>query len=293
MPIVISIAPGEQGESVAHLGGMLGRSFESDLVVVAVTPTPWPPSPYGADHEFGPQQRKAASEALDRARVIIGPDIAAEYLVETARSVSAGVSDVARRRSASIVVLGSTARGLVGRVSLGSVAGRLLHSLEIPVCIAPNGFTTVSAGRVERITVGFGRGDRDSDLLHVTAARAKQLGVPVRIACFAVRPSTALTGTTPPDAEDLVVAEWAENLRSDIGRIVVSAGLDPKLVPIVVAEGGSWPEVVSDIGWAPGDILAIGASTSGVSRLFLGSHASKIVRSAAAPVLIVARSRSD
>lgn len=289
MPILVSLAPGERGESVAHLGAMLARSSGLDLLVVAVTPRPWPPNPFGADEEFAALQEKTAYEALARARDIIGPDVSCEYRVEPARSVSSGILGMAESRSASLVVLGSSSGGITGLVSLGGVAGRLLHSADVPICFAPDSFTAPVAARVKRVTVGFGRGDRDSDLLHGVAREAGQLGVPLRAACFAVRAPTALKGSIEGHAEQLVVGEWAEKLRMDIGLAVVGAGLDPTLVDIVVAEGGSWGEAVTAVAWAPGDLLAIGASTSAVSRFFLGSHASKIVRSSPVPVLIVGR----
>ena len=40
-------------------------------------------------------------------------------------------------------------------------------------------------------------------------------------------------------------------------------------------------------------ILAVGANSSAVSRFFLGSHASKIVRSAPVPVTLVPRRRPE
>ncbi len=291
MPILVSLAPGERGACVAHLGAMLARSSGLDLLVLAVTPRPWPPNPYGVDDEFAALQQTAAQEALANARAIIGDQLRAEYLVEPARSVATGVLEVAERCHASSVLVGSSRRsGVMGLVSLGSVAGRLLHSIDVPICFAPSGYTAPAAAKVERITVGFGRADRDSDLLHAAAAEAEQLGVRLRVACFAVRPSTALRGSIETGAEGLVVAEWAESLRMDIGLAIMAAGLDPALVDILVAEGGTWGDAVAGIPWAVGDILAIGASTSAVSRFFLGSHASKIVRSSPVPVLIVGRS---
>lgn len=289
MPIVISLAPGERGEAAAHLGAMLARSSGRDLVVAAIVPIPWPPSPYGLDEEFRALQERAAQEALDRVRDTICSDVAAEYVVESARSVSSGIVELANRRAASLVVLGSSARGLSGLVSLGGVAERLLHTLDLPVCFAPNEYGAPPGVEVARITVGFGRADRDSGLLTAAASRAQQWGAALRVVCFAVRPTATLRGTLAPDAEGLVIGQWAEQLRMDIGLAVVASGQDPKLVDTVIAEGGSWREALSSISWAAGDLLAIGASTSAVSRFFLGSHASKIVRSSPVPVLIVAR----
>jgi hypothetical protein len=93
-------------------------------------------------------------------------------------------------------------------VSLGGVAERILHSSDIPVTLAPRGFDTGTVNaRVSRITVAFGRADKDSDLLLTAAAVAEDIGATLRVACCAVRPLTAARGTVEPAAEDLMVRE--------------------------------------------------------------------------------------
>ncbi len=214
--ILIGLAPGDRGEAASHLGAMIARSTDSPLVVAAITPVPWPPSPFLGDEEYLELQQTAAQETLDRARRIIGVDTDAEYLIESARSVTDGLLEVSERVGAGLVVLGSGTSGLPGRVSLGSIAQRILHSLDTPVCFAPEGFAVAPDARISRITVGFGRADADSGLLRAAIERAQEFGIPLRVACFAVRPSAALRGTIETSAEDLVVGEWADQVRAQI-----------------------------------------------------------------------------
>jgi nucleotide-binding universal stress UspA family protein len=297
MTTVIGLVPGERGAAAVHLGAMMARSAHDRLVVASVVPTPWPPNPYRDDAEYQAAQEKAAEEALSRARTQVGPDLSVDFVLHRARSVSSGILEVAQEHQASLVALGSSATGPLGLVTLGGVAQRILHTADIPVTLAPMGFDTGSANaRVSRITVAFGRADGDSDLLVSGATTAKDLGVPVRVACFAVRPMAAFTGGMDERAEDLMVAEWVTHLDGDIAkalRTVDSAtgtGSVATRVETVVGQGSSWGEALSDVPWSSGDVLAIGASSSPVSRFFLGSHASKIVRSAPVPVLVVPRS---
>lgn len=288
MTIVIGLAPGERGDAAARLGLMLAAAGDDDLLVVAVESTPWPATT-PIDAEFRAAQAAATRQSLDRARGIIGDRVPVDYRVEPARSVASGLLAVAQRAAASMIVLGSSARGAVGLVSLGGVAERILHSLDAPICFAPAGLRTTPGARLGRITVGFGRADHDSDLLAAAAARAERLGLRLRIACFAVRPPTAQAGSIDRGAEDLVVGEWAARLRSDIDRALRSAGRHPDQVPTVIGAGSTWSDAIAGIAWEPSDLLVIGASTSAVSRFLLGSHASKIVRNAPVPVMIVAR----
>jgi nucleotide-binding universal stress UspA family protein len=287
MTVVVGLAPGDRGDAAARLGVMLANAAGEDLLVVAVTPRPWPPNPQ--DEEFLHTQEELAKKALARAGNVVPSEVPASFAVRAARSVATGLVEVVQQYGASVVVLGSSARGVVGLVSLGGVAERLLHSVETSVCIAPTGFDGYPTAHLTRVTVGFGRADHDSGLLDAAARRADELGLRLRVACFAVRPSTAAGGTIERSAEGLVVDEWADRLRSEIGASLRSAGHDPARVEVVIGSGGTMGEAVGAVTWDPGDLLVIGASTSAVSRFFLGSHASKIVRTSPAPVLVLAR----
>lgn len=288
MTILVGLAPGERGYAAARLGVVLANAWGEDLLIAAVMPTPWPASPQ--DEEFQVTQEHLAKLALDRARDVVPAGIPASYVVHAARSVATGLTEIVQQRQTSLVVLGSSARGVLGLVSLGGVAERILHSLETPVCIAPSGFDSHPTARLTRVTVGFGRADHDSGLLDAAAIRADKAGLRLRVACFAARPATAESGSIEKSAEALVVEEWADQLRSDIAKSLTSVGFDPARVETVIGQGATLGDAVSTVDWDPGDLLVIGASTSTVSRFFLGSHASKIVRSSPVPVLVVARS---
>lgn len=282
MTTVAGLTPGERGTAALHLGAMVARSNGDDLAVVVVVPTPWPPNPYRADAEYLAVQEQEARQALAGVAVV-GPDLVVRGRLHRARSVSSGLLEVVAEESASSVVLGSAASGLLGQVSLGGIAERILHSSEVPVTLAPAGFGTAPGARIARVTVAYGRADRDSDLLASARSVADRIGATLRVACFAVRPPDARGGSIEPGAEDLVVAEWRRAVVAEIAE-TAGAGLET-----VVGQGSTWGEAVADVSWADGDVLAVGASSSPVSRFFLGSHASKILRSSPVPVTLVPR----
>lgn len=285
MTTVVGLAPGERDDAALHLGAVLARSSGDDLRVAVVVPTPWPPNPYRADLEFQQVQEQAASAALDAAATVVGPDLDARFRLHRARSVSSGLLEVVEQEAATSVVLGSAASGVLGRVSLGGVAERVLHSSDVPVSLAPRGFRAEPAARVDRITVGYGRADRDTDLLTTATAAATRLGTDLRVACFAVRPLSAGVGVEA-GAETLVLDEWRRAVEADVERAVGHP------VATVVGHGPTWTDAVADVGWLATELLAVGANSSPVSRFFLGSHASKIVRSSPVPVSLVPRERA-
>ena len=64
----------------------------------------------------------------------------------------------------------------------------------------------------------------------------------------------------------------------------------PPELEAVVGSGESWDEALEDVEWRDGDVLVVGSSAHGaIARVFLGSRASKIVRSSPVPVVVVPR----
>jgi len=162
------------------------------------------------------------------------------------------------------------------------------------VWLAPSGFRAAAGSRIRRVTVGFGRADADSDLLASAAALATRSGAGLRVACFAVSPMTAYAGSIEPQAEDLVVDEWTRHLQAMVDESLRAARTAGRLatttrVETVVGRGSEWARAVRDVEWSDGDVLAIGANSSHVSKMLLGSHASKIVRHSPVPVVLQPR----
>jgi nucleotide-binding universal stress UspA family protein len=294
MTVVVGLSPGERAWPAVSLGAMLARSADQRLVVTAVVPEPWPPHPLRSDAQFLACQADVAEKALAGAHAHVGDLPAVDYVLRRARSVSSGLLDVAEDTAASYVVLGSASTGALDRVSIGGVADRILHSAGLPVLVAPRTSTVRPGDRLSRITVAFGRGDGDSDLLARATERARAVGAHLRVACFAVEPLAA-AGSPAAGGGPLVAASWVGHLRpaivATLERTTGRGSADA--VDITVGHGFSWADALSDVAWADDEILVIGTSSSPIGRIFLGSHAAKIVRNSPVPVMLVPRSALD
>jgi nucleotide-binding universal stress UspA family protein len=299
MTILIGLAQGQTDDGAVHLGGMLARSSRDDLVVASVVQAPWPPTPHRADQEYLAHQQEMAHVALARARQLLGGIASdAEFVVSRAASAPAGLLQVVAERRCSSVVVGSSTMGLMGHVMLGGVAERLLHSAGLPILVAPRGFHVGPTATVSQVSVAFGRDDHDGRLIGRTAPVARTLGARLRVVCFAVRPMAAVADTVEPGVEQRVVAEWMQRLGHDIERALAAglahdavAGDGPVAtrVETVLGLGGSWPAALHDVDWSDGDLLTVGISSGPWGRLFLGSHAAKIVRSSPVPIMLLSR----
>ncbi len=288
MTILVGLSPDERGVAPLHLALLIARSCGENLVVLTVLPTPWPPRPRMADAEYRALLKSLARDAHHSAKEQIGDSVAVTYRMEDARSVSSGLLRVAQEGGASSMVLGSSAAAAVSRVGLGGVAERVVHSCGMPVYVSPNGFRSDLSSRVSRVTVGFGRSDADSDLVGMSARLAAQVDAGLRVACFAVRPMDAYSGSIEPAAEDLVIDEWMTQLvpaiNQSLGSTEARASAD-----IVVGRGITWEEALTDVAWMDGELLAVGSTVSVLKSVLLGSHAAKIVRHSPVPVVLMPR----
>ena len=65
-------------------------------------------------------------------------------------------------------------------------------------------------------------------------------------------------------------------------------------VDVVMGTGTEWRDAVDDIAWEPGDMLLLGSGAAGpLAQVFLGTAASKILRHAPVPVMIVPRQHTS
>jgi nucleotide-binding universal stress UspA family protein len=187
--------------------------------------------------------------------------------------------------------VGSSSSGLLGRVALGSVTERLVHTSKVPVAIAPRGYPS-SPVPVQRLTAAY-RGDADAaSLISTTADLAKQWKVRLRIASFTVRPFTMFGGSIEPSAEELVVQQWTHRTTAAAVEHLEEARAQSGHadVEVVIGTGTEWREAVDDIAWEPGDVLLLGSAAAGpLAQVFLGTAASKILRHAPVPVMILPR----
>jgi nucleotide-binding universal stress UspA family protein len=281
MTLVVGFAPDGRGRGVLHLAAMLARSTGDDLVVCAVIPAPWPPSPARVDAEWRAEVEHLANDALDRARERLPEDIPARYLIHHARSAPAGLLEVAEEHEANVLVTGP----------MGSTTGRLLHTSPVPVAIAPRGFRCPPDARVTRVTAAYA--GADDDLLVAAAAVAARVGASLRIASFAVRARPPYTSGVGRTADDAMLADWVREIESAARSTLETVGhlpAAPRALEAVVGHGESWEEALEDVEWHDGDVLVVGSSAAGpLARVFLGSRASKIVRHSPVPAVVVPR----
>jgi nucleotide-binding universal stress UspA family protein len=291
MTIVVGHPTRTHDRAAISLGAMLVRSIGTDLLVVSVVPAPWPTLVAGnVDKEFVAWSREAGGTAVaDAERVLaeVASDLQSRAVAVPGRSVPTALMEQAGEVEAGLIVVGSAEDGAWQRVGLGSTADHLLHAAHVPVAVAPRGFATHAVPRFARATCAF-RADRaSSDVLRRTTEICAAAGAEVRIATFGVLGKTMY----PPEVrgEQDVLASFVQQSEAALREAAAATGL--RDVDHVVATGRDWAEAVGRLEWRHDDVLVLGSSPRGVlARVFVGSHASRIIRQSPVPVVVVPES---
>ncbi|WP_102145190.1 universal stress protein [Mycobacterium hubeiense] len=291
MTILAGFSASRHGSAPINLAAQIARGTGEKVVAAAIVERPWPPRGDPVEDEYLRYVTSQAAEALDRAAGQLPEDLEISTVVHQSTSIPTGLIELATAHAVSLVAVGSSSSGLLGRVALGSVTERLVHTVEVPVAIAPRGYA-LQQGPLRRLTAAYG-GDADiNGLVPAVAELAKEWSVSLRMVSFTVRPVTMFGGSIERSAEDLVVEQWSRRMYDDIVK-QLNAVRERMAVPdvdVVVGSGHDWREAVESVPWAAGDMLVLGSGAAAqTAQVFLGSAASKILRHSPVPVMIVPR----
>ncbi|MFB9376903.1 universal stress protein [Kineococcus gynurae] len=289
MTVVVGHLPERGGRAALHLGVALARALGTSLTVATVVRTGRHPA---EDSPALERRRTLVAEVEEAARAAVA-DLAADVPVVVRvladRSTSRALGAVAAETGARVLVLGSSAEGHVGQIVVGSTADKLLHSAALPVALAPRGFRAPRGApdrtRPARITVAT-TGEDEAALVRARDL-AEGLGVELRVLVLAVRHRPVLTSQAGFDAEAPVVAAWTEEALGAVAELR-ERGVLPAGARTEVGTGPGWREALDAVEWTADDLLVLGTPPEGpVARVFLGSRATKILRHAPVPVLVL------
>jgi nucleotide-binding universal stress UspA family protein len=278
-PIIVGVDPRRQDDSPLRLAAPLARVTGEPLVAVASYP-----------HEvtatrtstmFEADLRAAAAVELER----LAAGVEAERAVIGGPSPAQVLRDAAVARGASMIVVGSTHRGRLGRVAPGSTAERLLHDAPCPVAIAtpdlPAGWAPL------RVGVAFVDLDEGHEALRAAAALADAAGASLHALTVVEPLEWGQSATIEPYrvgggleswklAAERALAAAFEGVPSDAGataRVVVGHTIDALLI------------FSSEV-----DVLVCGSRGHGPIRsVLLGGVTHRLTREARCPVIVVPR----
>lgn len=219
-------------------------------------------------------ERQASEQLLVRERDAASIDV--ELISYKARSVGAGLHEVAERRGADLVVVGSCHRGPVGRVLMGDDALASLNGARCAVALAPRGYAQ-TGHRLARVGIGYD-GSPESDL-----------------ALAAARELASRHGST-------IRALWVASLQNiPYGEPAIQSWPKADEPPIDAAQPCGFEGIDCEVTYGQPskelvrvsdtlDLLIVGSRSQGpAGRLFHGSCSNYLARHAQCPLLVLPR----
>jgi nucleotide-binding universal stress UspA family protein len=278
------------GTEALALGLQLARAAGGSLIVCTIVPETWGhPSMARVDAEYARFLDRHAQKALGKARAQVGARVPAAYLCRAAPAVREGLLEIAEREAADCIVLGSARAAPRGHIRAGSVNTGFLHTAPLPIALTPHGYAPGPAAKLCRITCAVSPAAEAIQTARYAHRLCGRLEVPLRLMTFVVRDRQMYPTGAGYDAENLVANQWRAQATEGQHRIAAALPQDPR-VTTGIADGRTWKAAFESVPWKSGEIIAVGSSNLGpLLRVFLGANATKIVRHATIPCLILPR----
>jgi nucleotide-binding universal stress UspA family protein len=286
-PILVAVDPRRDDPAPLALGLRLARLLDAPLHLTAVYPA------YFAERvhpELTEALHADARNALRRARDQLtdapGPTPEVRLLVAGTESPARALHQLAEDQHALALVLGSSARGQLGRVSPGAVTDRVIHGAPCAVAVAPRGLSLEAADEpLGRVGAAYVDAPDGQAALEIAAAVARAAGAHLRV-LVVKRPSDFYVTATP-----VIPAFDHEGARHEDAERVLRHGLQASgdaSASGEVLDGDTTAALAAAA--SDFDLLVCGSRGFGPLRtVILGGTSHSLVRRAACPVLLVPR----
>lgn len=203
------------------------------------------------------------------------------------------INAAARERSADAIVIASKGRGAFGRLTLGSVADRVVRSAEIPVLVVRPSDALVDLSRplLRRMIVPLDGSDRSMTALPVAAGIAAQLHASlhlVTVADFAhdAPPAVVYGAAYSQQMYDEYLAKIVQDARVWLDATAAKVAASGVETSVEVLDGSPAESIIGVA--RHGDLIVMSShGRGGFTRWLLGSVAEKLIRYSPAPVMLV------
>ncbi|GJF12969.1 universal stress protein UspA [Mycolicibacterium cyprinidarum] len=274
------------GEDGLELGIRLARTVGAQLdIVIVLPPDRVLPGmvPIGGYEEILTER---ANEWLQQAAARVPEEIETTTHVVFNESFAQGLLTEAERLDAEVIVVGAAGDGLIGRHSIGSVTGELLHCSTVPLALAPRGLRDSTVERVRDVTLAIGTRPGDGLALDTSVLASRAAGTPLRlVSLVALDPIFGSMREEDGSLRDRAHAH--ARLMFDAAKAVLPEGFP---VTSTITDGSTIEEAVNKLEWHEGDLIVVGSSRlAPPRRLFLGSTAAKMLRVLEVPMIVIPR----
>lgn len=290
LTVLVGCMADERGDDAVALAGAVARQAGAEVTLAYVQPDNWPGTGVGAvDVEWEAYLRAEADAVLggaERRLRTVAPDVRYDRVVTAHRGSGRGLGELAERRGAGLVVIGSAPHGKPGRIAVGSTADQLLHGSPVPVALAPWGYAAAVPERITRTTLAFHRSTRSAATLSCGMLLRDRLDTEMRLLTVLVRPPRMYSGLQHRGVEEQMLQVARDQMAADLAEAEADLRVD---AVCELVEGDDVAAALSEADWGD-EVLVCSATDAGpLTRVFIGDVSLKIVRSAQVPVVVFPR----
>ncbi|OMH34880.1 hypothetical protein BGP79_00485 [Tersicoccus sp. Bi-70] len=274
---MVGYGAADTGADAVALAVAIARAQSASLDIVHVRRRSEPFNPSYPEQDPGAERggRPSPRTLLERARSLVPDDVEARTHTRTASSFAEGLMTVAQQFDAELIIVGAASSGLWSRFSVGTVADHLLHSSPVPVALAPRGY---DAPRITRISAAIGSRPGAQAVLDTGLAAAARRRVRLRLI------SLLALGNVKDRPE---ARRHTQRMLDEAAHTLPAAAR----VDTAIATGKTIENAIDRMTWEPGDLVLVGSSRlAHGNRLFMGSTASKMLRTLPVPMIVVPKS---
>jgi nucleotide-binding universal stress UspA family protein len=281
--IIVGVDGSDRSEDVLALASSLVRGTDAEIVLVRAYPYD-DDAVHLADSSRRHHLREDAQQTLDRLREHADASLRITTRTIADPSPSRALHTLAEIEGASLVVIGSSHRGAVGRVFAGTTAERLLHGAPCPVAVAPRG---AHGEPISRIAVGWNRSAEAGAALTAAISIARAVGAALHIVEILDIQWAGTPAIIPGSGAELAAQQPASRARAGLEKVIAGLPGDVHAETSVVL-GHPVSDLVRQSEDA--DLLVLGSRGYGPRRaVLLGGVSGRGVRKSACPVIVVPR----
>jgi nucleotide-binding universal stress UspA family protein len=285
--IVVAYDGSPHSEDGLALAGVLSEVLAARPLVTTVVLYP--------DHLSSAEERQTIASEYARKTLEVGADRLRALDPRTRAlgddSPAHALNEIAEAEEPLMVVLGSTHRGPLGRVFLGSVGQSLLSGAPCAIAVAPRDYAQGDEHRLRRIGVALNGSEESWSAFSAALSLAERVHGELIAVAVAAPPHygyeeafAALTAAEYQSAEHRAAIKLLEQAESRVpAGVAFRATLREGLAERELAQAGE--EL---------DLLVVGSRGYGpIRRTLLGAVTSKLLHQATCPVLVLPRQAGD
>ncbi len=225
---------------------------------------------------FDPVERDLANSMLERERDAAHLD--ARLTMIAAPSVGHGLHLIAEADAADLIVVGSTSRGVAGRVLIADDTRESLNGSGCPVAIAPHQYA-IHTRKIAKIGVGYNFSHESPFALDIARRLAAENGAEVHALYVAGTPAFAY------GAAAAAASQIFESTIEVAQRRIAAVSDDIVAKAACGVTGEELAKFGDDV-----DVLVVGSRGNGpLRRLLLGSTSDYLARHSRCPLLVIPR----